>query len=407
MKSSRSASYEALIMVLLVLFWGCVGLNRFGIGMIFPKIVPEFHMQLWQAGLLISGTSITWAFSSWIGGWLSDRYGRRPILLPAAAFSAVMTAAMGLTWSFLSMFIVRDLLGVGDGVGWSVGEAVVNEESAPERRGFNQALFTAGYTLIGVGVGALIITSLMIHVGWRWVFPIIGAVTALVTIALILVMREPTPSKARAKRDWRQAMGLLRDPSMAYLVIMGSAILAWLQLSVGFNVLYLTKVRHFTLPEAGSVMAVWGFAGTAGQILLPLLSDRIGRKPVVCGSAAVCAVGLIVYLTGGLDLAGMRLVLGISGFCGWGLLPLVIATCVSEIVDDDERGAALGMTNFFGVVVGTTIMPVVGGVVADHFGLAGALWLVVGCQAIVAVLILAIRETAPRVVARRGLHVAA
>ena len=64
MPSRQSAGYEVRLMILLVLFWGCIGLNRAGLGFIFPIIVPEFHMALWQAGLLISGTSITWAFSS-------------------------------------------------------------------------------------------------------------------------------------------------------------------------------------------------------------------------------------------------------------------------------------------------------------------------------------------------------
>ena len=175
MPSRRPARYELHIMVLLVLFWGCIGLNRVGIGFIFPIIVPEFHMQLWQAGLLISGTSISWAFSSWIGGWLSDNRGRRAILLPAVAFTALATAAMGATWNFLSMFIVRDLLGLGDGIGWSVGQATISEEAAPQRRGFNQALYNAGYSFFGVGLGALIVTTLTAHLGWRWVFPIIGS----------------------------------------------------------------------------------------------------------------------------------------------------------------------------------------------------------------------------------------
>ena len=406
MADARSARNQTVLLVLLVLFWGCVGLNRFGLGMIFPQIVPEFHMQMWEAGFLLSGTSITWAFSSWIGGWLSDRYGRRPVLIPATAVTALMTAAMGLTWNFWSMFIVRDLLGIGDGAGWSVGQATINETSAPERRGVNQALFTAGYTLIGVGVGALIITHMTVAFGWRWVFPMIGALTALITIGILIVMREPAQTAARQNHDWRQAVGLLRDPSMICLVIMGCAILAWLQVSVGFNVLYLTKVRHFSLPEAGTVAATWGFAGAAGQVILPLLSDRLGRKPVVFGAAVICAAALLVYLLSAGDLWTMRVLLGINGFCGFGLLPIVLATCVSEIVSAEVRGAALGMTNFFGVIVGTSVMPVLGGVVADHFGLAGALWLTIGCQALIAVLVLAIAETAPRIVARRRLAVA-
>lgn len=258
MSSRKPARYEFYIMVLLVLFWGCIGLNRVGIGFIFPIIVPEFHMPLWQAGLLISGTSISWAFSSWIGGWLSDNRGRRAILLPAVAFTALATAAMGATWNFLSMFIVRDLLGLGDGIGWSVGQATISEEAAPQRRGLNQALYNAGYSFFGVGLGALIITTLTTHFGWRWVFPIIGLVTAVVFVALFAVMREPPTHTARRKVEWRAAVGLLRHRSVLLVTLMGCATLAWLQLSIGYNVLFLTRVRGFSLVEAGTIVSAWG-----------------------------------------------------------------------------------------------------------------------------------------------------
>jgi MFS family permease len=407
MPSRKPAAYELYIMVLLVLFWGCIGLNRAGIGFIFPIIVPEFHMQLWQAGLLISGTSISWAFSSWIGGWLSDNRGRRAILLPAVAFTALATAAMGATWNFLSMFIVRDLLGLGDGIGWSVGQATISEEAAPQRRGFNQALYNAGYSFFGVGLGALIVTTLTAQFGWRWVFPIIGLVTALVFVALFAVMREPEPHATRRKINWHVTAGLLRGRSVLLLTLMGCATLAWLQLSIGYNVLFLTKLRGFSLVEAGTVVSTWGFAGTAGQLLIPFTSDYLGRRPVVLVSAAMCALMLALYITGGYDVGTMRLLAGASGFFGFGLSPIVIATCVSEAVPGELRGAALGMTNFFAVMMGTAVMPVVGGIVADHFGLPAALWLAVGAQILMAALVVGVSETAPRVLARRAVPVVA
>ena len=402
MPRRKSAAYELYIMVLLVLFWGCIGLNRVGIGFIFPKIVPEFHMALWQAGLLISGTSITWAFSSWIGGWLSDNHGRRTVLLPAIAATALMTAAMGATWNFLSMFVVRDLLGLGDGIGWSVGQATISAEAAPQRRGLNQALYNAGYSFFGVGLGALIVTTLTAHFGWRWVFPVIGLATAIVFVALFAVMREPTTRAAHEKIEWRAGLGLLRNRSVLLVTLMGCATLAWLQLSIGYNVLFLTKVRGFSLIEAGTVVSAWGLAGTAGQVLLPLASDFIGRRPVILSSALLCAATLAVYIVGGFDLTAMRLLSGASGFFGFGLGPIVIATCVSELVPERLRGAALGMTNFFAVIVGTAVMPVVGGIIADHFGLAAALELAVAVQIALVALVLGIAETAPRIVARRA-----
>jgi MFS family permease len=401
MPSRKPARYELYIMILLVLFWGCIGLNRVGIGFIFPIIVPEFHMQLWQAGLLISGTSISWAFSSWIGGWLSDNRGRRAILLPAVAFTALATAAMGATWNFLSMFVVRDLLGFGDGIGWSVGQATISEEAAPHRRGFNQALYNAGYSFFGVGLGALIITTLTAYLGWRWVFPIIGLATAVVFVALFAVMHEPEPHATRRKVDWHAAAGLLRIRSVLLVTLMGCATLAWLQLSIGYNVLFLTKVRGFSLVEAGTVVSAWGLIGTAGQLLLPLASDYLGRRPVILLSAMLCGLTLAVYIAGGFGLGTMRLLAGVSGFFGFGLGPIVIATCVSELVPAELRGAALGMTNFFAVITGTAVMPVVGGIAADHFGLGAALWLAVGAQIAMAVLVVGISETAPRIVARR------
>jgi ACS family hexuronate transporter-like MFS transporter len=401
-QSRPSAFYEFQLMVLLILFWGCIGLNRAGLGFIFPSIVPEFHLEMWQAGLLISGTSVTWAFSSWIGGWISDNRGRRAVLLPAIAFTALMTAAMGATWNFMSMFVVRDLLGLGDGIGWSVGQATISEAAAPRRRGLNQALYNAGYSFFGVGLGALIVTTLTTHFGWRWVFPIIGLATAVVFAALFAIMREPASHESRPKIAWREGFALMRQRPVLLGTLMGCATLGWLQVSIGYNVLFLTRIRGFSLIEAGTVVSAWGLIGTAGQVALPFASDFLGRRKVIFVSALACAATLTVYIMGGFDLTTMRLLAAVSGFFGFGLGPIVIATCVSEVVPAELRGTALGVTNFSAVIVGTAVMPVVGGIVADRFGLAVALGVAVALQLTMAALVLGIGETAPRVLARRG-----
>jgi sugar phosphate permease len=214
-------------------------------------------------------------------------------------------------------------------------------------------------------------------------------------------MREPSTHAARRKIEWRAALGLLRGRSVLLVTFMGCATLAWLQLSIGYNVLFLTKVRGFSLVEAGTIVSAWGLIGTAGQVVLPFASDYLGRRPVIFLSALLCAVSLAVYVAGGFDLGAMRILAGASGFFGFGLGPIVIATCVSELVPVELRGAVLGMTNFFAVMMGTAVMPVVGGIAADHFGLAAALWLAVGAQIVMAALVVGIRETAPRVVGRR------
>ena len=400
MTVTRPRYYVVALVGLLVLLWGSVGLNRIGLGLILPNIRSEFGIDNLEASLLLAGTSVTWAFASWGGGWLSDHYGRRRVLLPAMAFICLMTAAMGLAGGFWSMFVIRDLLGVGDGIGWSVGEASIGEE-VPERwRGVSQAIFTAGYTLIGAGLGAIIITRLTQHFGWRWAFPAIAAAAAIVVVALWALMREPAHRRAHDAVAWRSAVRLLRNPSLVLLTVMGCAILTWLQVFAFFDHSFLLRVRHFGEADAGDIAALWGFAGAAGAVVLPLLSDFVGRRPVVLLAALASAATLAVYLFAGLDKGMMQLVLGASGFCGFGLLPIVLATCVSEAVAENERGAALGVTNFFGVIIGTTLMPILAGKLADSVGLVAALVIPIAAQVVVMLLILGISETAPRVMAR-------
>ncbi|HVC11069.1 MAG TPA: MFS transporter, partial [Burkholderiales bacterium] len=59
------------------------------------------------------------------------------------------------------------------------------------------------------------------------------------------------------------------------------------------------------------------------------------------------------------------------------------------------------------VIVGTTLMPVIAGAIADHLGLAAALWISVLSQVVVAGAMIAVRETAPRVRAARAASAAA
>ena len=395
-------SYEFTITALLILFWGSVGLNRIGIGVIAPYIKPEFGLSNFQIGLLVSGTAVTWSLSSWGGGWLSDRYGRRTVLLPGAILICVMTASMGIAGGFWSMLIIREFLGVGDGIGWSVGQATVYEEAAPARRGVNQALVSASYTLIGAGLGALIITRISSNLGWRWAFPIIAAATAVVVAALFLVMRNRSSQAARKAVDWRAAVGLLRSRPVIILIVISCATLSWLVVMIAYNQLFLTEVRGFSKEDAGDITLFWGFAGAAGQLLLPFLSDFWGRRRVVFAGALVCAATSVVYVAGGFGKVPMQILIGLSGFCGHGLNPLTMATCVVESAREDLRGSAIGVTNFFGVVIGSLLMPLAGGILADYFGLVSAMWIPIAAQIVIAVFIFMIAETAPRLIERRA-----
>jgi MFS family permease len=98
--------------------------------------------------------------------------------------------------------------------------------------------------------------------------------------------------------------------------------------------------------------------------------------------------------------------LALGGIGAGGINSLAGATLPSELVPH-RRGASIGVCNLFAATLGITLSPVIGGVLADHFGLlvpvtlAGLVWLVV------IGMFLPIPETAPKVLARQGLAPAA
>lgn len=409
-----------LVLGLLTAFWGLVGLNRLGISYLFPIIVPEFHMANWQAGALISGTSATWAIASWVSGWLADRYGRRKVLIPGAAVAVVATASMGGAGGFISMLVAREVVGIGDGVGWPNAQAVLAEEFPPKRRALVHSIFTSGYAFFGSVLGALIVTNLAEAVGWRPVFPIIAVVFAFVVVGMYFFVREPPkaavpvtvtaageapPKEAVSKPTWADGFKVLRNPTVILLMLVQIGALGWLQVGVGFNSLFLTKVHGMTLPGAGTVLAISGMAGLIGTLTLPSLSDFLGRKLSLTTAGLLSGAFMITYGLGGAAFSPLvtTLLLCGSGFFQGTMIPLAAATCVVENVPARVQATAMGAVNFAGVVGGTFIMPIVGGILADSsLGLTAPIVLAGGCMAVAGLVSVAVKETSPRVLARRG-----
>jgi MFS family permease len=399
--------YRWVLLGLLVGFWGLVGINRLGIQFLFPFLRKDFHLSVTQISLLVAGTSLTWAFSSWASGWLSDRYGRKAVLVPGALFACVTTMAQGLAWNFLSLFVIRDLIGIGDGVGWPNGQATLAEEVPAERRALSAGVFTAGYPFFGSVIGGLIMAPMALALGWRWVFPILGGVFLLVVIALWLVMREPKRELRPERLDWRNLFSAARDRRVLVLMLIQSGALGWLQVSVTLNVLFLIGVMHTSAVTAGFVVAASGVGGIVGTLVLPALSDYIGRRPAILLGGLLSAATLALYILGHLPLGVAVALLVANAFFEAVLIPLGSATCVVEIVGEENRATAMGSVNFVGVIVGTFLLPLASGIVADRFGLSTAYLIAVACVAIAGLLVLLIPETAPRVLSRRARTVAA
>src|SRR5260370_30450940 len=86
----HSGGYENRLVLILFFTWGTVFLDRMSQLYLAPYFAPKFHLTSEQIGVLASVVSVTWAVSGLFFGALSDRFGRRIILIPGVVlFSAL------------------------------------------------------------------------------------------------------------------------------------------------------------------------------------------------------------------------------------------------------------------------------------------------------------------------------
>src|SRR5579859_27761 len=389
--------------------FGFVGLNRVGIGYVMPLVVQEFHLEFWQAGLLVSGTSLGWAILAWLSGSISDRVGRKNVYIIGMYAAAAISGLIGLSWNFLSLFILRDVLGLGDGVSLATGQGTIAERCNPGRRALFQAIFTGGYNLFGLALGAFIVTRLATAFGWRIAFPLIGVFGVVLTTAMIAIMPPDLPASARAAAGqltktafFKDLKEILGSRGMPYATIGFTLGLAWLGLYLAFATLFLTQLRGYSLNDAGSVLALSSAIGLSGVIIIPSIADVAGRKPAGFIAAGGAAIGFLAFAFVPMPAALLVVFLALGQICSVGWNSLTGATLPSELVPA-RKGAAIGICNLFAASLGITLSPVIGGILADRFGLVVPVVLAGLCWVVALPIVIGLPETAPRVLLRRGL----
>lgn len=393
----KKLSYEWKLVLLLAVLFGIVGLDRFVILYLFPVIVPELGLNNVQAGAIASVLAFTWAISTWVLGSLSDKYGRKRVLIYSTLFFSLMTWMTAIAKSFSGMLVVRGLLGVGEGGVFSTSVAAIASASPPERKGLNLGIHQAFFPLLGIGLGPIIATQLNNYMPWEMVFIVVGVPGVLLAICLAKVMREPP-------RDTAPAQDAPKDGTFAALryrnIWVATLISCFFQTGLfvfsTFVALYLTQVAGLELSTVGLIVSGWGFGGFFGMIAIPALSDRLGRRPMMIFCAAIYSALMLIFALYPLPPAGMFVLLFIAGIFGFGTAPIFLAIVPAETVPPRMTGSAVGIPTCVGEMLGGVLMPIVAGGLADAFGLQYPMLIVGAAFAAIAVLSFAFVETAPR-----------
>jgi MFS family permease len=388
--------YETRLMWVLTITFGFVFLDRNAANFLMPFIADDLHFNNQQIGLVASALSFTWAVAAFLGGAYSDRTGNRKslLLITVIAFS-LCSFASGLALSFLTLFGTRLLMGLAEGPILPIAQSLVAIESTAAKRGNNMGVMqNFGSNLLGSFAAPLVLVAIASTFNWRWAFFLSGVPGLIMALLIAKFIRQPT-APAGPSAETNMGYGeMLRHRNMWLCMLMAIFMVAWMVLGWAFLPLFYTKVRHMTNGQMSILMSVLGLSAAFFSFVVPALSDRFGRRPVI---VIFSFIGLLVPLAA-LYFQGSLFVLGTLIFIGWsasGTFPLFMGTVPSETIPARYVATSLGMVVGLGEILGGVSAPAIAGRAADLYGLQAPIMIMAICAVVGTVLALFLRETAP------------
>ena len=395
--------YETSVVAILCLTWSVVNFETLGINFLLPFIAPSLRLSNTQVGILVSAFWIPFAVSSYLTGELTDRFGRRKLLLVyVLLLFAACSILPGLTDSFAALLATRLLMGLLEGPVLPLAQSIVALEVPSERRAVSMGIVqVVGAGLMSGFIAPLLLVELAVRYDWQLGFFVVAIPGALCALLVALCIRDPLQQRSTHNegRTTQKRSGAAIKEILGYRNIWLCPLLACLFVAhyvvgVSYLPLFLVQTRHFEPQRMSVLMSVLGIASVVMGLLVPALADRVGRKTVGVVSSAfgvLCPLAALHY-------AGPWPVLGLLMFLGWapvGASALYFATIPSESVPARAMSTAIGLTFAVGTLVGGAVAPTLAGWSADRWGLSAAVWLQVAVAASMAILSLGLRETMP------------
>ncbi len=341
--------------------------NALGYGIIIPILYSyslKFGLTDFQNGLLFALFSICQFLSTPIIGRLSDKYGRRPLLLFSLVGTAVSFFIMAFAPSAIFLFLSRALDGITAG-NIPVAFAVISDSTKPEERakwfGIIGGSFSFGF-IVGPAIAAL-------TVGFSAALPFIiaGMITVIAVILTYFLLPETNKHIGEVKEgklfDFAKLWHTLFDPNVGitFLITLIYFLAFACAIMYGFQP-FVTKILGVSPTQNAVLFTVFGVVGLISQVLfVGRVTKYLGTKKAFMTSIILTGLGfLIMFFSRTLSLFVIAsVIMGVFN----SFLQTLIPTILSQEADAKSQGTMMGLNASY-QSLGMIFGPILGGALA-------------------------------------------
>jgi MFS family permease len=349
--------------------------------LLLPIIGKELGLTYSQIGLIMTCQFIAGAIANVPGGIIVDTVGRKGVLMALSLFWVGFPyLLMGFAHGYLMLLACVALVGFGNSL-WHPTAIPTLARRYPERKGLVLSLHGMGGN-VGDALAPLAVGSLLAVLSWREVV-ILNVMPGLVMSLLILVflgtLRVGSKAKPGAAEGQVQSLGdyfrgvpaLFRNRSLVLLTTSGAFRSMTQNTLLTFLPVYLAYEMHFSPLWVGAAMFALQAAGFAASPVAGHLSDRMGRRSIMMTSMIMTGVVLAFMTFAGNSQAFIVLV-AVLGFFLYAIRP-VLQAWLLETTPKNMGGTSIGIL-FGAQSLGSSIAPLVAGMIADRYGLLSVFW---------------------------------
>jgi len=378
-------------------------INVFGSGLVYPFASIHFHLQvgipLSVVGLGLLANNVATATGTAVGGYLADRYGRRPVMVGSMALSAFTLAAYALVTTGAGFIAVATAAGLTTGLYAPASQAMIADLTDPGERERGYGLLKVASN-VGFGAG-FVVGGLLYEFASVAVFVADGLTSAIVAVVLLAVLPRvhegrPAATLSESVGDWGRAISRRRLVALAVLNVGFAVMYAQMQATVP---VVASETLGLDSAEIGTLYVLNPLVLVVFQMpVLSAIDDWRRTRGLVVSTAfwgvsflAVLLVDAVPTLVG-VGLVGAFLVLRTVGEV---LHSPLVTSLASDLGHADERGSRLSLIEIakrLGMGGGAAL----GGFFFD-FGVADLLWptLIVGCVGLAVGLLALERRVSP------------